>query len=76
MAKLFSMLCLISSLYMFGIGDIDLFRHSFVGLSGFIDQCRGQAVGGVGHKRKKGKFVMKDVVTLHQFCESFRSGIY
>ena len=44
----------------------------FAALSGFIDQCCGQAVGAVGRKQKKGSFVPRNEVTLYEFCESFR----
>ena len=38
-----------------------------------MEQCRGQAVGGVGKKSKAdGKMKLQAGATLLQFCESFR----
>lgn len=44
----------------------------FAGMSGFLEHCRGQAVGAVGRKHKKNGMVMRDTATLYEFCGSFR----
>jgi hypothetical protein len=46
----------------------------FPGMSGFLEQCRGQAVGAVGRKGKKNGMVRRDTAKLHEFSESFRYG--
>lgn len=45
---------------------------NLVGMSGFLEQCRGQAVGAVGRKRKKNGMVLRDEAKIYDFCESFR----
>ncbi|XP_064645366.1 uncharacterized protein LOC135498826 [Lineus longissimus] len=42
------------------------------GLRGFIEQCRGQAVGHVGKKVKEGRMKYKEGATLYDFCQSYR----
>lgn len=44
----------------------------FVGLTGFLEQCRGQAIGSVGKKCKTGGMKLKETAKLYDFCESFR----
>ena len=41
-------------------------------LRGFLEQCRGQAVGSVAKKRKSGQMGLKDGASLYDFCESYR----
>ena len=45
----------------------------FIGLRGFVEQSRGQAIGSTGRKSPKtGKMVMRDTATLYEFVEGCR----
>ena len=45
----------------------------YSGLQGFLEQCRGQAVGSIGKKSGvTGRMKIRDGTTLHDFCDSFR----
>ncbi len=45
----------------------------YSGMRGFLEQCRGQAVGAVGKKAKRsGDMRLREGATLYEFCESFR----
>ncbi|XP_064596487.1 uncharacterized protein LOC135463097 [Liolophura sinensis] len=47
-------------------------HKQLMGLRGFVEQCRGQAIGGIAKKRKTGKMGLRGTVTIEDFSESFR----
>ncbi|CAL1546317.1 unnamed protein product [Lymnaea stagnalis] len=42
------------------------------GTRSFMEACLGQALGGVGKKKKNGAFKLKEGVTIFEICESIR----
>ncbi|CAH1789226.1 unnamed protein product [Owenia fusiformis] len=46
--------------------------EKLLGLRGFLEQCRGQSIGGVAKKRKNGSLGLKDTATQYDLCESLR----
>ncbi|XP_041355385.1 uncharacterized protein LOC121373009 [Gigantopelta aegis] len=51
--------------------QLRLQRTEVTGLRGFIEACRGQAVGGISKKKKNGGLKLKETTTFYQLCESF-----